>query len=215
VLASSLENNLPVSVSQPSYRSAIENYIRANALPVDKFTHQPRLYHWAVVLAEATPFDDDVLHAAAWMHDLGVFVGHRPEDLEALAKWDNVAYAIRETPRLLREFGFPEEKIQPVIAAISAHLPTSTPSTFEGVLLRDADILEQLGSIGILRMVSKVGRDTRYPRFNDALTVLKRNAEELPGQLKLVLARRLAAPRVQILRDFITAAESEAAGMGL
>jgi uncharacterized protein len=214
--ASSWENRLKqIFLSQPAYRAAIENYIRANALPVDKFSHQARLYHWALTLAEVKPFDDDILHAAAWMHDIGVFVGHRPEEPEALAKWDNVAYAIRETPAILKRFGFPEDKILGVIEAISSHLPSSNPSSIEGVLLRDADILEQLGAVGILRMVSKIGRDTRYPRFKDVLVVLKRNAEELPGKLKLDFARRLAAPRVKALKEFLAAAELEAAGMGL
>lgn len=205
---------MPNPVERP-YRAAIERYIRANARPVDKYSHQPRLYHLAVVLAEANSFDDDVLHAAAWMHDLGVFVGHRPEDPEQLAKWDNVAYALRETPRLLREFGFPESKIDAVLGAIRTHLPSRAPDSFEGTLLRDADILEQLGAVGTFRMVSKVGRDTRYPTFKDVLVVLKQNADELPARLNLELAKRIAAQRVALLKQFIAAAETEAAGNGL
>jgi len=54
-------------------------------------------------------YDDDVVFAAVWMHDLGVFIGHRPEDPVALAAWDNVAYAIDRTPALLGGFGFPTE----------------------------------------------------------------------------------------------------------
>jgi len=61
-------------------------YIRAQAKPPDKFSHQPRLYQLAKRLAEGRAFDDDVLYAAAWMHDLGVFIGHRPEDPTALPR---------------------------------------------------------------------------------------------------------------------------------
>ena len=64
-------------------------------------------------------------------------------------------------------------------------MPASEPACLEGVLLRDADILEQLGAVGILRTVSKVGRDTRFVRFDDALRILRRNLEELPPLLKL------------------------------
>ena len=49
---------------------------RAQANPPDKFSHQPRLHQLARQLAESQPFDDDVLYAAAWLHDLGVFIGH-------------------------------------------------------------------------------------------------------------------------------------------
>ncbi|MCW5555668.1 MAG: phosphohydrolase [Verrucomicrobiae bacterium] len=195
-----------------TYRQAITDYIRANANPPDKFSHQPRLYALARQLAEEQPFDDEVLFAAVWMHDLGVFIGHRPEDPTALAGWDNVAYARSETLGLLRQFGFPPEKIPAVVEVIRTHLPSSTPTSFEGALMRDADILEQLGAVGILRAVSKVGRDTRFIRFGEALTVLRQNLEQLPAQLRLASARRLAEPRIQLLKAFLEAAEAEAGG---
>jgi uncharacterized protein len=194
-------------------RQAIAEYIRQNSKPPDKFSHQARLYRLACELAQGEPFDDDVLYAAAWMHDLGVFIGHRPEDPAALARWDNVAYALRETPRLLAGFGFPEAKVPAVLGVIRTHLPSTTPTCFEGILLRDADILEQLGAVGILRTVSKVGRDTRFVRFSDALAVLRRNLEELPGKLQLDSARHAAQARVVALRQFLEAAELEQSGI--
>ena len=199
-------------MSEPSYRQAIADYIRANANPPDKFSHQPRLYQLANSLAEGQPFDDDVLYAAVWMHDLGVFIGHRPEEPAKLSGWDNVGYAMRQTPDLLRQFGFPPEKIPAVVEVIRAHLPSGKPTSFEGTLMRDADILEQLGAVGILRTVSKVGRDSRFVRFGDALLVLQRNLNELPSQLQLASARRLAKPRMKLLKAFLAAAEMEADG---
>jgi uncharacterized protein len=189
------------------------DYIRAQARPPDKFSHQPRLYRLAARLAEGRAFDDDVLFAAAWLHDLGVFVGHRPEDPARLAAWDHVAYALKEVSSLLRKFGFPAEKIPAVLEVIRTHLPSTTPTTLEGVLMRDADILEQLGAIGILRTVSKIGRDTRFVRFADALRVLGRNADDLPAKLQLESARRLAGPRLKVLRQFLEAASAEADGV--
>ena len=92
---------------------------------------------------------------------------------------------------------------------IRTHLPSAKPTTFEGLLLRDADILEQLGAVGILRTVSKVGRDTRFVQFSDAIRVLQRNLDELPGQLQLDSARLLALGRVEILKAFLAAAQTE------
>src|SRR5215831_21135219 len=86
------------AMNEPAYREAIAHYIKENAKPPDKFSHQPRLYRLARQLAEGKAYDDDVVYAAAWMHDLGVFVGHRPEDPAALASWDNVAYALQQAP---------------------------------------------------------------------------------------------------------------------
>jgi len=200
-------------MTQPGYRAAITDYIRRQAKPPDKFSHQPRLYQLARQVAGEEPYDDDVLYAGAWMHDLGVFIGHRPEELAALAAWDHVAYAMREAPSILERLGFPPEKIPAVLEVIRTHLPSGKPTGFEGVLLRDADILEQLGAIGILRTVSKVGRDTRFLGFSEALRYLRRNAEQLPEQLQLASARGLAEPRLQILKAFLAAAEAEMMGI--
>lgn len=196
----------------PPYRAALIECIRAQARPVDKFSHQPRLYRLAVQVGLGSDYDDDVLFAAAWLHDLGVFVGHRPQDLAKLAAWDNVAYAVEKTPGLLKGLEFPVAKIPAVVEVIRTHQPSAHPATVEGVILRDADILEQLGAVGILRAVSKVGRDTRYPTFADALRFLWRNLETLPGQLRLETSRRLAESRVAVLRAFLEAAVTEADG---
>ena len=197
-------------MTQPGYRAALVDYVRAQAKPPDKFSHQARLYQLATRLAEGQAYDDDVLFAAAWLHDLGVFIGHRPEDPAKLAAWDHIAYANRMVPGVLRQLSFPEDKIPAVMEVIRTHLPSSTPTSFEGALLRDADILEQLGAIAILRNVSKVGRDTRFVRYADAVRVLRRNVEQLPAQLQLPAARRLAAPRLEILKAFLAAVAAEA-----
>jgi uncharacterized protein len=194
---------------EPQDRAALVEYIRANANPPDKFSHQARLYAIARTLAAGQPHDDDVLFAAAWLHDLGVFVGHRPEDPGKLAVWDHVAYVCREAPGVLQRHGFPAEKVPLVLEVIRTHLPSTEPTCFEGIVLRDADLLEQIGAVGILRMVSKVGRDTRFIRFADALRALQCNANELPGKLRLESARRLAQPRLQLLRAFLDSAAAE------
>jgi uncharacterized protein len=199
-------------MSEPEYRQAIADYIRAHANPPDKFSHQPRLYQLAKSLADGQPFDDAVLYAAVWMHDLGVFIGHRPEDPAKLSGWDNVGYAMEKTPNLLRQFGFPPEKIPAVVEAIRTHLPSGKPTSFEGTLMRDADILEQLGAVAILRTVSKVGRDSRFVQFRDAMRVLRQNLEILPSQLQLASARRLAGPRLLVMKLFLEAAETETGG---
>ncbi len=196
-------------MEQTNWREAVIEYIRLNAKPADKFSHQARLYSLAKQVAATVTHDDDVLFAAAWLHDLGVFVGHRPEDPRALAAWDWIAYAMEKTPALLAKFEFPNAKIPQVLEAIRTHLPSSEPTTIEGTVLRDADILEQLGAVGVLRTVSKVGRDTRFRLFADALRVLQKNLDELPGKLRLESARQLVAPRIEALKAFLAAAKSE------
>ncbi len=198
---------------RPGYRATLVEFIRRNAKPVDKFSHQARLYAQAKRLAQGRAYDDDVVFAAVWLHDLGVFIGRRPESPAALRAWDHIAYACRLAPGILRRGGFPAEKIPHVVEVIRTHLPSSQPASFEGWLVRDADILERLGAVGILRTVSKVGRDSRFVRFSDALAWLRRDAAQLPGLLRLASARRLARRRLRSLKAFLAAADAEAGGL--
>ena len=201
----------PITAAFPlGFRSSLVDYIRAQALPPDKFSHQARLYHLTTRIGAGLVYDDDVVFAAVWLHDLGVFVGHRPEDPQLLARWDNVAYVLERAPGVLADVGFPLSKTQAVLEAIRTHQPMDDPPSIEGVILRDADILEQLGAAGILRTVSKVGRDTRFITFADALRVLERNLRTLPGLLRLDSTRAMAVPYIECLHAFIDQAQSEA-----
>lgn len=194
------------------FRTVIAEYIAQQARPPEKYGHQPRLYALTQAIGAGLEYDDDVVFAAAWLHDLGVFVGHRPEDPVELARWDHVAYVVEKAPGILESAGFAREKIPAVLEAIRTHQPKDEPRTMEALILRDADILEQLGAIGIARTLCKVGRDTRYATFTPAVEVLRRALVELPGHLRLESARRLAAPRVCALRDFLEALDAEVKG---
>jgi len=193
-----------------NFRQAILDYIAREAKPVEKFGHQPRLYALTREIGAGQVYDDDVVFAAAWLHDLGVFAGHRPEDLAALSRWDNVAYAVERAPSLLLEMGFPSEKVGAVVEAIRTHQPASHATTKEAIILRDADILEQLGAIGILRTVCKVGRDTRYRTFTDAVATLRNALRTLPSEIRLETTRVLAQPKIELLHAFLEAVEDEA-----
>jgi uncharacterized protein len=194
------------------FRSRLAGYVTGEALPIDKLGHQPRLYALTQLVGKGMSYDDDVVYAAAWLHDLGVFIGHRPEDPEALSRWDNVIYAMKQAPAALARCGFPATKVARVVEAIRTHQPHLTPTSVEGTILRDADILEQLGAIGILRVVAKVGRDTRYPTFTDAAGTLRKALADLPGKLHLESAKLLAQPKIDLLESFLRAMDSEAHG---
>ena len=193
-----------------AFRELIAQFIEAEAKPREKFGHQPRLYALTKDVGDGFEYDDDVVYAAAWLHDLGVFTGHRPEDLEELKKWDNTRYAMEQTPALLNRFGFPVEKTNAVVEVIRTHQPAFVPETIEGKILRDADILEQLGAVGVLRTVCKVGRDTRFEDFTSVVRALEKALNELPGKLLLPTAKNMAEKRVWTLREFLKSVREEA-----
>ena len=193
----------------PHFRITIPEFIRREAKPLEKYGHQPRLYALTQQIGSGLAYDDDVVFAAAWLHDLGVFIGHRPEDPDQLEHWNHVTYTCARLPGILQDAGFPAEKIPAVLEAVRTHQPNDQPVTMEATVLRDADILEQLGAIGILRAVAKVGRDTRYSTFTQAVAFLERNLIDLPAKMRLETTQQLAEPKLRVLRDFLQAVADE------
>jgi len=191
------------------FRLALQRYLTANANPTHKYGHQPRLYILTQQIGQGLAYDDDVVYAAVWLHDLGVFIGHRPESEAALKTWDHVAYITEKAPGILSESGFPTEKMPAVLEVIRTHQPHDTPLTPEATIARDADILEQLGAIGITRTLAKLGSDTRFLTFTDALNALKKQLETLPARLQFETSKALAAPKLKLMQAFIDSLEAE------
>ena len=192
------------------FRPAIERLVREQSQPLHKFGHQPRLYALCQQIGQTTPHDDDIVFAAAWLHDLGVFEGNRPLDRQQLEAWDHVAFACREATRILSETDFPESKIPRVLQVIAEHQPDNKPESIESTIVRDADILEQLGAIGILRTAAKLGSDTRFITFSDVEHYLARQLQVLPLKLRLKTSQDLARDKVATLQQFLSAVRSEA-----
>jgi uncharacterized protein len=200
-------------VPESSFHAQLQTLLRQHAQPEEKFGHQPRLYALTRIVGVGSDYDDDIVCAAAYLHDLGVFSGHRPEDPKLLSNWDHVSYAAEKSPAMLQQIHFPEAKVPSVIDAIETHQPKDVPRSLEGIILRDADILEQLGAIGILRTICKVGRDTRFPTFTPAVGALQRTVDTLPGKITLATTMKAAEPRIALLRAFLAGVQSEASGM--
>ena len=196
------------------YRGYLEELLRREAVPAHKYGHQVRLYALACEIGAGLAYDDDVVFAAVWLHDLGVFEGNRPSDLAELTRWNHVAYAVERGREILQTTDFPAEKIPRVLRVIEEHQPGDTATSVEASMVRDADILEQLGAIAVLRTAAKLGSDTRFTHFEEVRAYLQDRLRTLPGKLNLERSRLLAAPREKALQDFLASLDAEA-GPGL
>lgn len=198
----------------PVYREYLRQIVLKEASPLHKYGHQVRLYELSNEIGLGMVYDDDVVYAAVWLHDIGVFDGNRPSNVEELEQWDHVRYATQRSREILTQCDFPPEKIPHVLTVIEEHQPKDTPHSIESTIVRDADILEQLGSIAVLRTAAKLGNDTRFLRFSDVRDHLTRQLRELPAKLNLARSRQLAVARELALNEFLMSLEAEA-GDGL
>ena len=203
-----------VSIEDQPWRLALISRIRSEAQPPEKFSHQARLYALSREIADSVDdsMDDDVLFGAAWVHDLGVFLGHRPSDPEALKLWNSTDYTVANAGAVLAACGFPPEKIPSALECIRTHEAHGEPTTIEGTILRDADLLEQLGAVAVMRTTAKIAQDTRFLTFADAAASLQRALQTVPAKIRLPHAQRLAEPRIQALQNFLRALELESDG---
>src|SRR6185312_14134534 len=168
--------------------------------------HSVRDYDVAkwIAASDHLAYDDDVLFAAAYLHDIAGFV---PWEKQGVDHQDRGAELMDS---VLTGFGFPVEKIEKVKAAIRTHMPDRDPGTaVESRLLHDADGLDWLGAIGIARDMSIVDVNGGKPDFGWALNRLREDAAKVPGSLVTRAGKREAERRVAVTRAFLKDLESE------
>lgn len=167
--------------------------------------HCRRLYVLARDIAqqEEPGLDDDVLFAAAWLHDAGTF-GQFACDAEP------PECAARAAERILADAGMAFEKIPLATRIIRQHsLNGDKPQTPEAGVLRDADMLEFLGAVGLMRLLSIVELEDWVPDSRAALSLAMQFADDFPPKLIYDTSRRIAEQRVAETLDFIGALSYE------
>lgn len=148
--------------------------------------------------------DDDVLFAVAWLHDVGTF-----EEFSRYAGSPPECAAIA-ADQVLARAGFPVEKLVMVSRIIREHnFEGPERDTLEARILRDADMLEFLGAVGLMRLFSIVGDEDWVPNPRAALSLALDFAATLPEKLYLGTARKMAEQRVAETAEFTDALSAE------
>lgn len=170
--------------------------------------HCRRLYDTCqrIVEAEGIEVDDDVLFAVAWLHDVGTF-GQFSCDAE-----DPPTCAARAAESMLPQTGFPAEKVELVARIIREHsFEGETRDTPEARVLRDADMLEFMGAIGLVRLLSIVESEEWVPDPRSAITLAIQFNQDLPDKLMYATSRRIGEDRVVEAMEFIGSLAEETA----
>jgi uncharacterized protein len=151
------------------------------------YEHSYRIYHLAREIGEGMEYDDEVLHAACFLHDLEV-AGRHPQDSAEKAR------------SILQETGFTPGKVQAVYQAILEHMPGEEreDALLETRLLHDANLLDTLGAIGFARLAIGSFFWFHYKTMQEVVALLRvwRGHAE---RFYFPASRELAARKVEFL----------------
>ena len=139
--------------------------------PAWGLSHSQRDYRLARELAAAdhVALDDDVIFAAAYLHDMGAFAPWAED------KKEHGDVAAEKIDLVLADTDFPKAKIDAVRAACRTHMYNFTPVGPEARYLHDADALDWLGAIGVARLLALVDKKGGKPSGSDIIKGIKSN----------------------------------------
>jgi HD superfamily phosphodiesterase len=192
------------------WRVSVRKFAEANLKhPAWGASHSQRDYELAKQLAAAdrVTLDDDVLYAAAYLHDVAALAPF------AKPQVDHQDEAARVVESLLGGTGFPMAKIEAVRGAIRTHMFGRDPVGPEAIYLHDADALDWLGAIGVARILGLIDPNGGSP---DGPTVVKRlesNLANVPGRIVSKAGKALAPQRVKELETFLRDLRAESSDL--
>ena len=173
--------------------------------PAWGYSHSVRDYRLARELAASdhVKLDDDVLFAAAYLHDMGMFAPWRDP------KRDHADVAADSVASVLNGTGFPMEKIAKVQDAIRTHMYDRAPQGAEALYLHDADALDWLGAIGAARILALIDANGGKPQGPDVIPMLSSNLTQVPGHVLSPAGRARVPARQAELEQFLRTLRNE------
>lgn len=206
-LAQQTQSGIPLDAS---WKQTVYEFVKDNQQHTAwGLEHSERDYILALELAgrEGLDLDLDVLFAAAFLHDMGAFepFSTRGSDHSQVAH-DSMA-------EILEPAGFPMEKLALAQGAALAHMYYSpVPDEPHAQVLHDADTLNFLGAVGIMRIISLTTREGMAQDLPTAVATLETMSQQLPATLVLEISKQLGEQRSNEMRFFISSLRAQSAG---
>jgi len=172
---------------------------KSGAHPALGWKHCQRVYHLAKELSQHLIIDDEILYISAMLHDVGKY------PLYALPNVDHALRSKGITTNILKKYGLDKDRLSKILEAIETHMYYSEPgNSDEAVYLRDANILDSLGNVGLMKLFSLVGHDELISSPEDALLRAQIFAEALPKKVYSKTGRRIAVKRREEIMRFLS-----------
>jgi len=204
-------------------KEKVEERMSQNSFSGHDYGHVLRVYNTAKNIGNIENADLLVLEAASLLHDIGY-----PEEKKHPEK-DHAEESAKEALTILNEVDFPKEKIKDVLYAIRTHRFSKgiLPETTEAKILQDADRLDALGAVGIMRCFFVAGAHNNSPYDpNDALCKNKLHYKDdkysidhfykklfkLKDTMHTLTARKIATERERFMREYLLKLEAEING---
>ncbi|MGI6449623.1 MAG: HD domain-containing protein [Desulfitobacteriia bacterium] len=171
---------------------------KAGAHPALGWKHCQRVYHLAKELSQHLSLDEEILYVSSMLHDTGKY------PMYALPNVDHALRSKGIAMNLLKNYHLDQDKLSKILEAIEFHMYYSEPgNSDEAVYVRDANILDNLGNIGLMKLFSLVGYDELIPSPEDALLRIQTFAEALPKKVYSKTGRRIAVKRREEVMRFL------------
>lgn len=220
----------------------IEDYVRSTMAGVvaHDFKHVDRVRHWALRIAEEEGFEDlEIVEIAALLHDIGL-----PSVDEEKERVKHGPVGAEIASRFLRKnLALTEDQIEQISSAIRHHC--SPPSLVTDLLkdmgekgrligiIRDADIIDAIGAVGLMRAFTSKAAKPEYDPGNikgDTWGLSSRGFDERFAKglgiggiiidqinfqiscydnLNTETAKRLAKPLVEYMKEYVVQLEHE------
>ena len=187
---------------QAIYQFAVEN-LQHSAWGLE---HYERNYLVATELAQqdSLTIDEEVLFAAAFLHDMGTFAPY------AVTGAEHSQTAVDNLESVLLDADFPSAKIAAVNSAVLAHMYyAEVPNDATATVLHDADTLDFLGVIGVTRILSLTSRHPWASDLKTALATLENFSTQLPESLRTDAAQEIGRTRVAQMRELLSTLRKE------
>ncbi|MCK5177152.1 MAG: HD domain-containing protein [Candidatus Aenigmarchaeota archaeon] len=207
----------------------IENYAKEKMTPVSvhNYLHIDRVRNWALKIAKKEGFKDlEIVEVVALLHDIGKPISKKESMHGEIG-------AKRASEFLNKNNFFDEQKTKEIAYAIRHHNSNKKVDGKLAVILRDADMMDLFGAIGIMRCIAWRASSQEYNpqnikgntwgakpeyfdrRFNEGKNTGNYILDQLNFQiscydnLNTQTAKKFAKPLVEYMKNYIIQFECE------